>query len=75
MKYPSFSTTTKKPKIHDDFRDLLDYTILDSSEREKHRIEVDRFHAVIQKSQEGDLIQVGNPTIAELLNIGDKETR
>lgn len=69
MKYPSTGTTTKKPKIHDDFSDLLDYTMLDSIEREKHRIEVDRFHPVIQKSQEGDLIQVGNPTIAELLNL------
>ncbi|GJQ73672.1 hypothetical protein Trydic_g14010 [Trypoxylus dichotomus] len=71
MKYPGMgvSSTTKKPKIHDDFSDLLDYTMLGSIEREKHRIEVDRYHAVIQKSQEGDLIQVGNPKIAELLNV------
>lgn len=68
MKYPTVNTTTKKPKIHDEFSDLLDYMMLGSIEHEKYRIEVDRFHPVIQKSQAGDLMPV-NPTIAELLNM------
>lgn len=43
--------------------------MLDSTEREKHRIDIDRMHPVVQKSMEGDLIRVDNPTIAELKGI------
>lgn len=43
--------------------------MLGSVEREKHRIEVDREHVVIERSMEGDLVQVDNPTIAELKKI------
>lgn len=55
--------------IHDDFSDLMDYILLDSSERAKHRIDVDRVHPVIQKSMEGDLVRVDNPSIADLMHI------
>lgn len=62
---PSKETKEK----HDDFSDLMDYMMLDSTEREKHRVEIDRVHPVIQKSMEGDLIKVGNPTIADLRKV------
>lgn len=59
----------KKEEEHDDFSDLMDYMLLGSAEREKHRIEVDREHIVIQRSMEGDLVRVDNPTIAEIKKI------
>ncbi|KAK5641275.1 hypothetical protein RI129_009822 [Pyrocoelia pectoralis] len=59
----------KKEEEHDDFSDLMDYMMLGSAEREKHRIEVDREHIVIQRSMEGDLVRVDNPTIAEIKKI------
>ncbi|KAF5302508.1 hypothetical protein FQR65_LT00880 [Abscondita terminalis] len=59
----------KKDEEHDDFSDLMDYMMLGSAEKEKRRVEVDREHIVIQKSMEGDLVRVDNPTIAELKKI------
>ncbi|XP_008197275.2 extracellular serine/threonine protein CG31145 isoform X1 [Tribolium castaneum] len=65
---------SKEPKEkHDDFSDLMDYMMLDSAEREKHRVEIDRVHPVIQKSMEGDLVKVGNPTIAQLRKVAVRE--
>lgn len=61
--------TPRKPKVHDNFQDLLDYTMLDSEEKEKHRIKVDRVHRVIQTSGEGDLAKGLNPTLAEMKGI------
>lgn len=62
--------TTRRPKQepHDDFGDLLDYMMLDSSERAKHRADFGRANPVVQKVVEGDLIGE-NPTIAELNGI------
>ena len=55
---------------HDDFGDLMDYIMLDSAEREKHRVEIDRVHPVIQKSPGWESLKVvGNPTIGELRKI------
>lgn len=61
--------TSKKPRAHDDFRDLLDYSMLDSGEREKHRVRVERIHPVVEKSEEGGLTKINNPTIADLKNV------
>lgn len=72
MKAPKLeksSKTSKKKQEHDDFGDLMDYMMLGSAEREKHRIEVDREHVVIQRSMEGDLVRVDNPTIGEIKKI------
>jgi hypothetical protein len=66
-KKPPPSKETKEK--HDDFGDLMDYIMLDSNEREKHRVEIDRVHPVIQRSMEGDLVKVDNPTIAEMRKI------
>ncbi|RZC42693.1 hypothetical protein BDFB_004602 [Asbolus verrucosus] len=63
--FPSKETKEK----HDDFSDLMDYIMLDSAEREKHRVEIDRVHPVIQKSEEGDPLKVSNPTIAQVRKI------
>jgi hypothetical protein len=52
---------------------LMDYIMLDSNEREKHRVEIDRVHPVIQRSMEGDLVKVDNPTIAEMRKIAVRE--
>lgn len=62
LRKPEKST---KPKIHDKFDDLLDYTMLDSGAREKRRLQVDRHHPVIVQSIEGD-DNVENPTLAEI---------
>lgn len=42
---------------------------LSSAEKEKHRIDTGRIHAVVQRSQEGDLVRVDNPTVADLRGI------
>lgn len=60
---------SKKSKHHDDFSDLVDYMELESSEKEKHRIDIGRIHAVVQRSKEGDLVRVDNPNVADLLGI------
>lgn len=61
---PQVKTT---PKVqHDDFSDLVDYLVLNSDERERHRELVSRVSPVIQKSGEGDLVKVGNPTLGDL---------
>jgi hypothetical protein len=70
-KKPPPSKETKEK--HDDFGDLMDYIMLDSNEREKHRVEIDRVHPVIQRSMEGDLVKVDNPTIAEMRKIAVRE--
>lgn len=62
-------TKTTTRKYHDDFGDLLDYIMLDSNEREKHRIKVDRLHPVVETSREIEPAQSKNPTIAELKHI------
>lgn len=63
-------TQKKQQEQHDDFSDLYDYIMLDTWEREKHRVDLNRVHpVVVQKSSEGDLLRVGNPTIAELRRI------
>ncbi|KAF5285799.1 hypothetical protein FQA39_LY04260 [Lamprigera yunnana] len=59
----------KKDEEHDDFSDLMDYMMLGPAEQEKHRIDVDREHVVVQKSMEGDLIKIDNPTIAEIKKV------
>lgn len=53
----------------DDFSDLIDYVLLDSAEKEKHRVEIDRVHPVIEKKVEGRLLKLGNPTIADMKKI------
>ncbi|XP_071052238.1 extracellular serine/threonine protein CG31145 [Onthophagus taurus] len=72
------SSTTKKSKKHDDFSDLYDYIMLESIEKEKHRVEVDRVHPVVQKSDELEptdeqqqvlLALSENPTLGELKKI------
>lgn len=55
--------------VHDDFSDLMDYVILDSRERGGHREAVGRVHPVVQRSGEGDLTKVGNPSLGELRHI------
>ncbi|GLV34443.1 uncharacterized protein CBL_09691 [Carabus blaptoides fortunei] len=55
--------------LHDDFSDLMDYVILDSRERGGHREAVGRMHPVVQRSGEGDLTKVGNPSLADLRHI------
>ncbi|KAH0813068.1 hypothetical protein GEV33_009723 [Tenebrio molitor] len=72
-KKPPPSKETKEK--HDDFGDLMDYIMLDSNEREKHRVEIDRVHPVIQRSMEGDLVKVDNPTIAEMRKIAVRVSR
>lgn len=67
-KSPRVSTTTKK-RIHDDFSDLMDYIMLDSIEREKHRIDVERIHPVVEKNVEGTIRDDNNPTIADIKKI------
>lgn len=42
---------------------------LSSSEKEKHRIDNGRIHGVVQRSQEGDLVRVDNPNVADLRGI------
>lgn len=66
----SSTTTTKKKKIHDDFSDLMDYIMLDSIEREQHRINVARVHPVIEKNIDGTItVRDDNPTIADIKKI------
>ncbi|KAF2882537.1 hypothetical protein ILUMI_23636 [Ignelater luminosus] len=65
--------SSKRKEERDDFSDLMDYMMLGSAEREKHRVEVDREHVVIERSMEGDLVRVDNPTIAELKKIKLRE--
>lgn len=62
-----------KDEEHDDFSDLMDYMMLGSAEKEKRRVDVDREHIVIQKSMEGDLVRVDNPTVAQLKKLKIKK--
>lgn len=61
--------TTKKKRIHDDFSDLMDYVMLDTIEREKHRLDVDRIHPVIEKNVDSNSIDTDNPTIGDIKKI------
>lgn len=60
-------TTTKKKRIHDQFSDLMDYVMLDTMEREKHRLEVDRTHPVVERSDSE--MDSYNPSIGEIKKI------
>ncbi|XP_074040838.1 extracellular serine/threonine protein CG31145 [Leptinotarsa decemlineata] len=48
---------------HDDFSDIVDYIMLNSDEREKYRLDIDRIHPVIARTREGDEIKERYPTI------------
>ncbi|KAG5865571.1 hypothetical protein JTB14_029815 [Gonioctena quinquepunctata] len=39
---------------HDDFSDIVDYVMLNSDDREKYRLDIDRIHPVILPIGEGD---------------------
>lgn len=60
-------TTTRKKRIHDQFNDIMDYIMLDTMEREKHRLEVDRTHPVIEKFDNDN--DNYNPTIGDIKKI------
>lgn len=68
-KLKDIQRASKKSRHHDDFSDIVDYMELTSAEKEKHRIDIGRIHAVVQRSQEGDLVKVDNPNVADLLGI------
>lgn len=54
---------------HDDFLDLMDYILMDNLERDRFRSDLGRESKVLQQSNDGDLLRVGNPSIAELRQI------
>lgn len=65
-KLKEYMRASKRNKNHDDFKDLVDYMELGSVEKEKHRIDIGRIHPVVQRSEEGDLLRVDNPNVADL---------
>lgn len=59
-------TSPNPPAVHDDFSDLMDYLDFESGQRVEHVEVYGLVRPVVQKSEEGDLLRVGNPSLGEL---------
>lgn len=60
------STSPNPPVVQDDFSDLIDYLDIDSGLRMDHVEVYGLVRPVVQKSGEGDLLRVGNPSLGQL---------